>query len=37
MSIDKFKGDYTEDAFIPNLEDMVNHQDNFIILELLIG
>ena len=29
MSVDKFKGDYTEDAFTPNLEDMVNHPPHY--------
>ena len=39
MSIEEFKGKYTEDAFTPDLEDMVNnpphynqHQNNLLVV-----
>ena len=29
MSLEKFKGEYTEDVFTPNLEDMVNNPPHY--------
>ena len=29
VSVEKFKGEYTEDVFTPNLEDMVNNPPHY--------